>query len=300
MFFNSSGDIFVGTDDGAFRSSDNGDNWSQLGFAAKSVISFAVNSRGDIFTGVWDFPTDISSGIYRSTDNGEDWTQTEITDIVDAIVINSSDHIFAGSWEGLFLSTDNGDNWSPINSGLSITSINSLVLDYRGYVYAGTSAGGVFRSVKSTTFAKEIQEIPGSFSLDQNYPNPFNPNTTIEFVLPRSAHVTLAILNLMGQEITTLISEELSQGRHKSSGMRVDFLPVCICIACKRIPLFRQGNLSSCNSRNLTQNFQPNKYHPWPFHRYNENIDIDHPVRELGQTCSAHSRSLLLLKHLCC
>ena len=57
--------------------------------------------------------------------------------------------------------------------------------------------------------------LPKEFKLDQNYPNPFNPGTIIEFALPKSAFVTLKVYNLVGEENTTLIAENLSAGIHK-------------------------------------------------------------------------------------
>jgi hypothetical protein len=59
-------------------------------------------------------------------------------------------------------------------------------------------------------------EIPEEFALYQNYPNPFNPTTTIRFDLPKSAIVSLKIYNILGQEITTLLSkQEYDEGQYE-------------------------------------------------------------------------------------
>ena len=50
--------------------------------------------------------------------------------------------------------------------------------------------------------------------LSQNYPNPFNPSTTIAFDLPKSSDVTLKIFNILGEEVTILVSNRLSAGSY--------------------------------------------------------------------------------------
>ncbi|MBN2365370.1 MAG: right-handed parallel beta-helix repeat-containing protein [Calditrichaeota bacterium] len=57
--------------------------------------------------------------------------------------------------------------------------------------------------------------IPSTIQLFQNYPNPFNPSTAIEFTLPKSGYVTLRIYNILGEEVTTLVSEKLAAGKYK-------------------------------------------------------------------------------------
>ncbi|MBC8374896.1 MAG: T9SS type A sorting domain-containing protein [FCB group bacterium] len=59
--------------------------------------------------------------------------------------------------------------------------------------------------------------IPGEFSLAQNYPNPFNPSTTIEYDLPKQADVFLAIYDITGREIQTLVSTSQSPGNYQVS-----------------------------------------------------------------------------------
>jgi hypothetical protein len=53
---------------------------------------------------------------------------------------------------------------------------------------------------------------PVNFKLQQNYPNPFNSITTIEFDLPITSNVTLKIYNILGEEVTTLVSDRLTAG----------------------------------------------------------------------------------------
>ena len=56
--------------------------------------------------------------------------------------------------------------------------------------------------------------IPERYALFQNYPNPFNPTTTISFCIPARTFVTLKIFDLIGREIASLVSEELSPGNY--------------------------------------------------------------------------------------
>jgi hypothetical protein len=54
-----------------------------------------------------------------------------------------------------------------------------------------------------------VSSAPVRYALDQNYPNPFNPTTTIGFTLPTAAVVTLKVYNILGQEVASLINNEL-------------------------------------------------------------------------------------------
>ena len=65
--------------------------------------------------------------------------------------------------------------------------------------------------------AVEVSEegvVPVGYSLSQNYPNPFNPETTIRYALPEVGAVRIAIYNMSGQRIRTLVDGEGAAGRH--------------------------------------------------------------------------------------
>ena len=96
---------------------------------------------------------DGAGGVFRSTDNGQSWVEINhdvIQTDVRALAINSSGHIFAGTYfgGGVFRSTDNGDSWTPVNNGLACGNIWSLAIDSlaRSLLELQAAEDGVYRS----------------------------------------------------------------------------------------------------------------------------------------------------------
>ncbi|MFC2094410.1 M28 family peptidase [Bacteroidota bacterium] len=56
---------------------------------------------------------------------------------------------------------------------------------------------------------------PLVFNLDQNYPNPFNPSTKIKYTLPSDGFTELKVYDIMGNSITTLVSETKPAGSYE-------------------------------------------------------------------------------------
>ena len=59
--------------------------------------------------------------------------------------------------------------------------------------------------------------VPSEFTLMENYPNPFNPSTTIEFSIPTSGLVELAVYDITGRAVQTLEQGFLTAGNHAYS-----------------------------------------------------------------------------------
>jgi hypothetical protein len=59
-----------------------------------------------------------------------------------------------------------------------------------------------------------VQDTPRALTLAPNTPNPFNPLTKIAFALDRDGPVQLAVYNLQGRLVRTLVSEPMTAGDH--------------------------------------------------------------------------------------
>jgi Secretion system C-terminal sorting domain len=91
-----------------------------------------------------------------------------------------------------------GDDMSPGSS--SVDTLTYAKIDGKEY--------GTLVSVP------QHNDVPYHFSLDQNYPNPFNPTTTIFFELPSRSIVTLKIFDVLGREVSALVSGEMQAGTY--------------------------------------------------------------------------------------
>ena len=73
-------------------------------------------------------------------------------------------------------------------------------------------------NIATSAEGDEGAEIPEAFALRQNYPNPFNPSTTIEFSLNKAQCVSLAVYDVLGHKVRTLM-----EGVQPAANYRVSF-----------------------------------------------------------------------------
>jgi hypothetical protein len=114
---------------------------------------------------------------------------------------------------------------SVISSGGEKSSSTSFILNstvgepFIGKSFSSTNQHNigfwyVYRQSTITDIEREDETIPTVFKLEQNYPNPFNPSTIIKFGVPERSNVTLKIYDILGEEVKTLVNEEMEAGWH--------------------------------------------------------------------------------------
>jgi hypothetical protein len=100
------------------------------------------------------------------------------------------------------------------------------------------------------TYSDEVDvdvEIPLEYSLEQNYPNPFNPSTTIKYSIPEDGFVKLAVYNMLGEEVATMVNTTQKAGRYEvnfsasqlSSGVYVYRIEAANFTASKKLVLMK-------------------------------------------------------------
>ncbi len=82
--------------------------------------------------------------------------------------------------------------------------------------YAGFGPTNIYANQEGliTGINQNGNEIPADFSLSQNYPNPFNPTTNINFSIPKNGLVKIAVFDMLGREVATIVNKEMSAGSY--------------------------------------------------------------------------------------
>ena len=99
--------------------------------------------------------------------------------------------------------------WNTTTLKYDTTTSNVVNPKRLGFVVlsAGTGTGVEAHTLTFIT--------PEDYTLQQNYPNPFNPSTEITFSLPLTKKVSLAVYDMLGREVRTLVGgEEYAKGSH--------------------------------------------------------------------------------------
>jgi photosystem II stability/assembly factor-like uncharacterized protein len=137
----SGNNIFAGTNDGVFISTNGGRNWNRTGLSSIYINALTTNGE-NIFAGVG-----IQRSVFLSTDQGANWNAVD-TGLTDLSVLDfafSDSIIFVGTGNGgVCRSTNNGLSWSAANTGLPQT-IRPLVINGTNLL-AGCWGNGIYQS----------------------------------------------------------------------------------------------------------------------------------------------------------
>jgi hypothetical protein len=111
-------------------------------------------------------------------------------------------------WQKIGFVPGHGNCNSPQNySFIDNNVINGASFQYR---LKQVDNDGNFNYSKSI----EISIAPSDFGLSQNYPNPFNPATSIRYSISKKSFVKLAVYDILGREVASLVQGIKDQGTY--------------------------------------------------------------------------------------
>jgi hypothetical protein len=77
--------------------------------------------------------------------------------------------------------------------------------------------GTSFLAPVSTSIEEGTSSLPSRFELKGNYPNPFNPTTNISYSVPTNSEVRLAVYDMLGRQVATLVNGLQAPGTYTVS-----------------------------------------------------------------------------------
>lgn len=204
--------LYAGTSGGGiFCSTNKGEHWAERneGLGDLTVTSFAQIGH-DLFAAT------KTGGLFESDDHGLSWRgiDTTLTGSHTLSFVASDSLLFTGTTNGVFMLRKYLSTWSVTSCGLPGIGIHALAINI-GDLIASTPSAVLKRPLSQlTTVSCFPSDLPHLIWLKPNYPNPFNPITSISFTLAKRGFVSLKILNVLGEEIATLVSGQLEAGEY--------------------------------------------------------------------------------------
>jgi hypothetical protein len=205
-----------------YKSTDNGLTWSAItsfNFALITFFSEGANLWSGTIDGVWLSTNNGTSWQMKNSGLSPDPYSSSIIRVNGTLVTSLK---FGGS--GVYRSSNNGSSWEEISQGLPFLNSIEKLTEYNGKVIAATSSGLWQRNISEIVVGVEKQnnKLPQTYKLFQNYPNPFNPETKIKFNIPsnlksKTSNVKLIIYSVLGEEAALLINKQLTPGAYEIS-----------------------------------------------------------------------------------
>jgi hypothetical protein len=222
--------IYVGTDDSNVWVTQNGGGaWTNVSAALPNrwVTRVAVDPETAgtayvTFSGLrWN--EDIGY-VYRTEDYGASWT--DITGNLPGAPVNvlavdpdEPVRLFVGTDVGCFYSEDIGDTWQMLGVGLPPVPVYDIKIHGPTRTLVAGTHGRSMHSFDLSTLPDLAGATPGPGVPVVNLsgsPNPFKTNTTIAFSLTQGSDVSLAIYDLAGRRVRTLLKDHATEGAHRA------------------------------------------------------------------------------------
>lgn len=208
MYFANSNTGYLIEGPRVWRTTDAGSSWQPTFTGTNGLLDIAFF---DASTGLM---TDNLKRIYRSTNSGNNWQIMSDGPGFNALSIINNTAYSAGDTGKIYKTTDRGITWT-LQRVITNRTLRSASFLNESIGAVGGDAGTIILTYNGSTVGiSGNSTVIENYHLKQNYPNPFNPTTKIQFAIPKNGIVTLKVYDMLGREVSTLVSTHLSMGTH--------------------------------------------------------------------------------------
>ncbi|RMH89446.1 MAG: hypothetical protein D6681_14335, partial [Calditrichaeota bacterium] len=218
------------------------DNWAGIDVGNNSTPAFVdIDADGDLDLFIGEFggnlnfyrnegdPTNPNFVLVDQNYLGIDVGEFSVPGFADLDGDGDADMILGSDSQGMFLYRNDGTPQSPnfvldntFQIPLHLRSAPRFAdIDADGDLdlFSGVDGGGLVfyenqEVVGISPSGEELPGVPGRIVLLGNYPNPFNPVTNIGFRISDFGFVEVAVYDLLGQKVKTLVNGHLTAGDH--------------------------------------------------------------------------------------
>ncbi|MBL7976594.1 MAG: T9SS type A sorting domain-containing protein [Candidatus Kapabacteria bacterium] len=159
--------IIASTDEGIYRSTDNGSTWTSVtnNLPIQPSKIFATNL---LYVNNTMVACVTGKGLYSSTNSGDSWQEVnsgfDVANFVMCTLVYDNNMYIGTSSNGIYVSTNNGLNWRTRNDGFSTTNAAEksirVLISHQGNIVAGTGNGVFISSNNGVKWSPTPTKIP--------------------------------------------------------------------------------------------------------------------------------------------
>jgi photosystem II stability/assembly factor-like uncharacterized protein len=217
--------IYTGSEDGYVHVTfDHGGEWHRI--SHDLPIRYVTKIAVDPFDAMVAYVTisgfrnlDYLPHIFRTDNGGETWSdisgnlpEVPLNDVI--VDPDNTSTLYVASDLGVWFTEDLGETWAPLGTNLPMTSYNDLELHQESRQLLAASFGLSMWVIDLEEEISGALEVDGAINDLVIFPNPVQDHATIKFALQNSSGIEIAVHDLSGKKIQTLMSQKTGAGEH--------------------------------------------------------------------------------------
>jgi photosystem II stability/assembly factor-like uncharacterized protein len=212
LFQNEQTGWILGAQCDLLKTEDGGETWSPQSLPQEWTNTFDIGFSNELKG------TICGEANFITTDGGENWSEGLDSDhtLTDLCFTDTLHGWMVGEWAEIFYTLDGGTSWTKSDHETTSAALKAVSFPDNANGWAA-GRGGAIIHIDPSTLSAAFPGAPSGFTTElmQNQPNPFTRHTAIHFYLSEPGDVVLAVYDMNGRQIRTLLDGFRTDGSHK-------------------------------------------------------------------------------------